>query len=109
MEAARATVGGVTVGTDDPEGCRRFTAVVIRGIRVGPSPAWLAERLQAAGVRSISNVVDATNYVMLELNHPMHAYDLRRLDGAAGPGAAGAARERRSSRWTGSRGSSTSR
>lgn len=82
VEAARATVGRVTVGTDDPKGCRRFTAVVIRGVRVGPSPAWLVERLQAAGVRSISNVVDVTNYVMLELNHPMHAYDLAGLDGA---------------------------
>ena len=75
-------VGGVTVGTDDPEGCPRITAVVIRGVKIGPSPTWLAERLLAVGVRSISNVVDATNYVMLELNHPMHAYDLSRLEGA---------------------------
>jgi phenylalanyl-tRNA synthetase beta chain len=82
VEAPRATVGGVTVGSDDPEGCRRFTAVVIRGVKIGPSPAWLVERLQAAGVRSISNVVDVTNYVMLELNHPMHAYDLAGLEGA---------------------------
>ena len=82
VEAERATVAGVTVGTDDPEGCRRFTAVVVRGVKIGPSPAWLADRLQAAGVRSISNVVDATNYVMLELNHPMHAYDLAGLKGA---------------------------
>ena len=82
VEAPRATVSGVTVGSDDSEGCRRFTAVVIRGVKIGPSPAWLVERLQAAGVRSISNVVDATNYVMLELNHPMHAYDLAALEGA---------------------------
>ena len=81
-EGARATVGGITVGIDDPDGCRRFTASVIRGVTIGPSPAWLRDRLQAAGVRSISNVVDATNYVMLELNHPMHAYDLSRLQGA---------------------------
>jgi phenylalanyl-tRNA synthetase beta chain len=81
VEAPHTTVGGVTVGTNDPEGCPRFTAVVIRGVKIGPSPAWLIERLQAAGVRSISNVVDATNYVMLELNHPMHAYDLARLEG----------------------------
>lgn len=82
VEGARTTAGGVTVGTDDPEGCRRFSAVVIRGVRVAPSPAWLAERLEAVGVRSINNVVDVTNYVMLELNHPMHAYDLARLEGA---------------------------
>jgi phenylalanyl-tRNA synthetase beta chain len=82
VETNRAQVGGVTVGTDDPEGCPRFTATVIRGVTIGPSPSWLARRLEAAGVRSISNVVDATNYVMLELNHPMHAYDLSQLQGA---------------------------
>ncbi len=82
IDAERGMVDGVTVGTDDPEGCRRFTATVIRGVKVGPSPAWLRDRLAAAGVRSISNVVDATNYVMLELNHPMHAYDLARVRGA---------------------------
>lgn len=82
VEAPRGTVAGVTVGTDDPHGCPRFTATIIRGVKVGPSPAWLSERLQAAGVRSINNVVDATNYVMLELNHPMHAYDLARIEGA---------------------------
>jgi phenylalanyl-tRNA synthetase beta chain len=81
VEGNRASVAGVTVGTEDSDGCRRFTAVVITGVRVGPSPAWLRDRLGAAGVRSISNVVDATNYVMLELNHPMHAYDLARLQG----------------------------
>ena len=82
VEAHHALVGGVTVGTDDVDGCRRFTASVIRGVKIGPSPAWLADRLQAAGMRSINNVVDATNYVMLELNHPTHAYDLARLRGA---------------------------
>lgn len=81
-EGARATVGGVTVGTDDAEGCPRFTAVVIRGVKVAPSPAWLKARLEAVGARSINNVVDATNYVMLELNHPMHAYDLAALAGS---------------------------
>ncbi len=83
VETRRAEVAGVTVGTDDPAGCRRFTAVVIKGVKIGPSPAWLSDRLQAAGVRSISNVVDVTNYVMLELNHPMHAYDLAQLHGPA--------------------------
>ncbi len=81
VEAASAEVDGVRVGTEDPAGCRRFTAVVMRGVKVGPSPAWLVQRLEAVGSRSINNVVDATNYVMLELNHPMHAYDLARVRG----------------------------
>ncbi|MGH7657031.1 MAG: phenylalanine--tRNA ligase subunit beta, partial [Gemmatimonadales bacterium] len=56
---------------------------MIRGLEVGPSPDWLRERVTAVGVRSINNVVDATNYVMLELNQPMHAYDIARLEGPA--------------------------
>ena len=81
VDTERALVDGVSVGTEDPDGCRRFTATVIRGVKVGPSPAWLRDRLTAVGSRSINNVVDATNYVMLELNHPMHAYDLAKVRG----------------------------
>jgi phenylalanyl-tRNA synthetase beta chain len=58
-----------------PELCGRFTARVIRGVKNQPSPQWLRERLEAAGVASISNVVDVSNYVMLELGHPLHAFD----------------------------------
>jgi phenylalanyl-tRNA synthetase beta chain len=76
-----AEVGGVRTAIEDLEGCPRFLAAVVRGVKVGPSPDWLARRLEAAGVRSINNVVDATNYVMLELNQPMHAYDIARLRG----------------------------
>jgi phenylalanyl-tRNA synthetase beta chain len=77
------TVGGVTITIEDTEGCARFHGALIRGATVGPSPDWLARRLEAAGVRSINNVVDATNYVMLELNQPMHAYDAATLRGSA--------------------------
>ncbi|HEX3426303.1 MAG TPA: phenylalanine--tRNA ligase subunit beta [Acidimicrobiales bacterium] len=61
--------------------CPRFTATVIEDVRVGPSPAWLAGRLTLAGMRPINNVVDVSNYVMLELGQPNHAYDLDRLAG----------------------------
>jgi phenylalanyl-tRNA synthetase beta chain len=63
------------VRIEAPDLCPRFTARVISGVRVGPSPAWLAARLRAAGLRPISNVVDVTNYVMWELGHPLHAFD----------------------------------
>jgi phenylalanyl-tRNA synthetase beta chain len=75
------TVGGVRVAVEDPEGCPRFLAAVLRGVTIVPSPPWLAQRLEAVGVRAINNVVDATNYVMLELNQPMHAYDIAQLRG----------------------------
>jgi phenylalanyl-tRNA synthetase beta chain len=80
---ATGEVAGIRFALEDREGCRRFHAAVIRGAKVGPSPEWLRRRLQAVGVRPISNVVDATNYVMLELNQPMHAYDAATLRGPA--------------------------
>ncbi len=75
-------LGEVTVRIDDAVGCRRLLAAVIRGISVGPSPDWLVQRLDAAGLRTISNVVDITNYVMYTCGQPMHAYDLNALSGA---------------------------
>jgi phenylalanyl-tRNA synthetase beta chain len=82
-EADRVQVGGVTLGLDDPVGCPRLLGAVVKGVRVAASPSWLADRLAAVGMRSINNVVDATNYVMFELNQPMHAYDVARLQGPA--------------------------
>ncbi len=69
------------VTVEDPEGCPRYCARVIRGVKVGPSPHWLAQRLLACGIRPINNVVDATNYVLLDLGHPLHAFDLEKLQG----------------------------
>ena len=78
-----APVGGIRLAIDDRDGCPRFLAGVIRGVRIGASPEWLQRRLAAVGVRAINNVVDATNYVMFELNQPMHAYDAATLRGSA--------------------------
>jgi phenylalanyl-tRNA synthetase beta chain len=60
---------------DDPEGCPRYAARIVQGITVGPSPHWLRERLEAVGLRSINNIVDVTNYVLMEMGQPLHAFD----------------------------------
>ena len=65
----------VGIGIDDPEGCLRFVGRLFRGVSIGESPPWLKARLRHCGVRAISNVVDVTNYVMLALGSPLHAYD----------------------------------
>ncbi len=65
----------IKVKIESPELCGRYTARVIRGAKIQPSPSWLKDRLEAAGVASINNVVDVTNYVMLELGNPIHAFD----------------------------------
>lgn len=77
--AYRAGSGNVEVQLDDADGCPRYMAVVIRGVKVGPSPEWLVQRLASVGVRSISNVVDVTNYMLHGYGQPMHAFDLSKL------------------------------
>jgi phenylalanyl-tRNA synthetase beta chain len=74
-----AELAGLAV--EDATGCPRYCARVIQGVAVGPSPAWLAARLEACGIRPINAVVDATNYVLLDLGQPLHAFDLARLAG----------------------------
>jgi phenylalanyl-tRNA synthetase beta chain len=69
------------VGIEDPELCGRLTLSVLRKVRVAPSPPWVAQRLQLAGMRPISNVVDASNFVMLELGQPTHPYDASKVAG----------------------------
>ncbi len=79
--APTGTTRAAAVELVDGDRCARFTATVISGITIGESPQWMARRLAAAGMRPINNVVDASNYVMLERNQPNHAYDLDRLGG----------------------------
>ncbi len=71
----------VTVTIEDPELCSRYIGAVIKGVKVAPSPDWLQRRLRACGVRPINNIVDITNYVLLEYAQPLHAFDLTRLAG----------------------------
>ncbi|HVH62323.1 MAG TPA: phenylalanine--tRNA ligase subunit beta [Candidatus Dormibacteraeota bacterium] len=71
----------VDVSIDEPELCSRYIGGVIKGVRVGPSPDWMQRRLRACGVRPINNIVDITNYVLLEYAQPLHAFDLAKLRG----------------------------
>ncbi len=86
--ALKVPEGGTPIGklakltVEDETGCPRYCARVVRGVKVGPSPAWLATRLERCGVRPINNIVDASNYVLLDVGHPLHAFDLPLLAGS---------------------------
>ena len=78
-ESSETAATATRVEIECPDLCGRYTARVLRGVKIGPSPGWLRQRLEALGQTSINNVVDATNYVMLELGQPLHAFDFDRL------------------------------
>ena len=78
-EQGPASADLVDVRIDDPDICQRYVARVVRNVKIGPSPEWLAKRVRAAGARPISNVVDVTNYVMFLTGQPLHAFDLGKL------------------------------
>lgn len=79
-ESKDKTSDHISVRIEDAKACPRFTARIIRNVRIGESPQWLKNRLLSAGIRPISNIVDITNYVMLETGNPIHAFDLDRFD-----------------------------
>jgi len=80
-EADESAADAITVEIVAPEVCPHYTARVIRGVKVGPSPRWLVDRLATVGVASVNNVVDVTNYVMLECGQPLHAFDMAAIRG----------------------------
>jgi phenylalanyl-tRNA synthetase beta chain len=81
LEGGRPAAESVAVEIRSPDVCPFYSARVIRGVKIGPSPAWLVERLATVGIESVNNVVDATNYVMLECGQPLHAFDLAKIRG----------------------------
>lgn len=76
-EAREAISTHAHVAIENTAACPRYAARMIRGVKIGPSPDWMVRRLEAVGMRSINNIVDVTNYVMMELGHPLHAFDFR--------------------------------
>jgi len=70
-----------SIKINEPELCSRYIGIKISGIKVGPSPAWISDKLVKCGLRTINNIVDITNYVLLEMGHPLHAFDLAKMQG----------------------------
>lgn len=77
----KSEIEGLTVDITAPDLCYRYIARVVKNVKIGPSPEWMIRRLRACGVRSINNIVDITNYVMLEMGQPMHAFDINSIEG----------------------------
>ncbi|MEQ1878588.1 MAG: phenylalanine--tRNA ligase subunit beta, partial [Bdellovibrionia bacterium] len=80
-EGSGSTAKEITLDLQEPDLCPRYAGRFIKGVKVGPSPSWLKTRIEAVGLKSINNVVDVTNYVMMELGQPLHAFDVRQLKG----------------------------
>ena len=74
-------IEGLTVEITAPDLCYRYIARIVKNVKIGPSPEWMKRRLKACGIRSINNIVDITNYVMLEMGQPMHAFDINSIEG----------------------------
>ncbi len=74
-------IEGLTVDITAPDLCYRYIARMVKNVKIGPSPDWMVRRLKACGIRSINNIVDITNYVMLEMGQPMHAFDINSIEG----------------------------
>lgn len=84
IEIAEAKIkrgDSIPISVLDPDLCENYSAYIIRGVKVGPSPFWLTNMLEKLGFRSINNIVDVTNYVLIEMGHPLHAFDLNLLQG----------------------------
>jgi phenylalanyl-tRNA synthetase beta chain len=79
-EGTERVEDATSVDIEEEEGCPRFAARVVRGVKIGPSPDWLRQRLESIGSRSINNVVDVTNFILWEMGQPLHAYDLAKLE-----------------------------
>lgn len=84
VSAGPSVEGQIGIQIADPDLCSRYSATLIKGVKVGPSPLWLQRRLRLAGLRPVNNIVDVTNYVMLELGQPLHAFDYQKLVQRAG-------------------------
>ena len=80
-ESNEPAVDSISIAIQSPEQCSFYSARVIRGVRVGTSPQWLLDRLATVGIASVNNIVDITNFVMLECGQPLHAFDLAKIDG----------------------------